>query len=122
MQSGEVDRMSETQKRDKDRRKLSELWQAIEPAKNEEIARTALGLAEHYLIKAENQARQIQNLERRNQPTRGKWVKWFGKQCWGWECSVCGNKPLLKYDSDVKSAFCPFCGARMTEGGEDENR
>ena len=44
----------------------------------------------------------------------GRWVyKGFEK---GWECSVCGSRCLLNYESDFyKSDFCPHCGADMRE-------
>ena len=57
--------MSEAEKRRKDREELHELLRAIEPAKNEDIARRAIELADYYLIKADNQAKQIRNLEAR---------------------------------------------------------
>ena len=100
--------MSEAQKREQARQEITELWQAIEPSKNEEIARRALELADHYLVKAENQAKHIQCLEQRNQRTRGKWevTPIYIK------CSECGECYML-----MPQNFCPNCGAEM--GGED---
>jgi len=45
----------------------------------------------------------------------GKWIK--ERAAFGWamdcvKCSICGFNPTNK------SYFCPFCGARMTEGME----
>ena len=58
--------MSQAEKRMKDREKLLELYNAIEPAKNETIAREAVSIAFYYLHKAENQAKHILDLEARN--------------------------------------------------------
>lgn len=62
--------MSEAEKRKKDRKELDELFKAIEPAKNEDIARRAIALAEYYIVKAENQAKHIRDLEARNDKER----------------------------------------------------
>lgn len=78
--------MSEAEKRRKDRQELYGLLHAIEPAKNEDIARRAISIADYWLIKAENQAKHIQDLEARNskQSTiepeliRCKDCKWWG--------------------------------------------
>lgn len=56
--------------RDADRQKLIELAAEIEPAKNESIAKEALGLAHYYLEKSENQAKYIKQLERVNAEQR----------------------------------------------------
>lgn len=38
----------------------------------------------------------------------------------GFECSNCGSRCLLNYESDFyPSKFCPHCGARMV-GGENK--
>jgi len=86
--------MSEGQKRKTALQEIKELRGAIEPSKNEEIARRALELAEYYLIHAENQAGHIQRLEERNKRMRGKWIDQKGGGC-----------------------CCPNCGAKM-EGTE----
>lgn len=57
--------MSEAEKRRKDREGLHELLKAIEPARNENIARQAIDIAWYWLNKAESQAMQIKNLEAR---------------------------------------------------------
>lgn len=56
--------------RDADRQKLIELAAKIESAKNESIAKEALGLAHYYLEKSENQAKYIKQLERVNAEQR----------------------------------------------------
>ena len=51
-------------------------------------------------------------------PKRGKWVKKNDDNCWWFECSECGSKPLYSrfVDDDVLTQFCPFCGAKMEVG------
>lgn len=121
--------------RDADRQKLIELAAEIEPAKNESIAKEALGLAHYYLEKSENQAKYIKQLERVNaeqrqrlyeakygwsegedaEPVRmkGKWITSHIPESMLWECNQCG------YDCGAHSFnYCPMCGARMSEGEE----
>lgn len=40
---------------------------------------------------------------------------------WWRECSECGSKPLLNMwnREEELSNFCPSCGARMEDGGEE---
>lgn len=49
----------------------------------------------------------------------GMWVyKGFEK---GWECSACGSRCLLNYESDFhKSDFCPHCGADMRKDEKEQ--
>lgn len=57
------------------------------------------------------------------QPKKGKWVKQIDKSinAWWYECSVCGDYPLKDaFGHDCLSQFCPWCGAEMSEGEEDE--
>lgn len=125
--------MSEAEKRRKDRQELEELMKAIEPAKNEDIARRAISIADYWLIKAENQAKHIQDLEARNskQPTieperkRGRWlekkvVHAINDGCiteWqSCKCSECGRydtRPYMYYFDEPN--FCSYCGAEMQE-------
>lgn len=123
--------------RDADRQKLIELAAEIEPAKNESIAKEALGLAHYYLEKSENQAKYIKQLERVNaeqrqrlyeakygwsegedaEPVRmkGKWITSHVPESMLWECNQCG------YDCGAHSFnYCPMCGADMREGEEDD--
>ena len=58
--------MSEAEKRRKDRAELEELLKAVEPARNEAIARRAIEIACYWLNKADNQAKHIIDLEERN--------------------------------------------------------
>ena len=113
--------MSETEKRRKDRQELEELYKGIEPAKNEHIARRAIAIAEYYLTKVENQAKHIRDLEARNskQPTiiprkKGKWIHVDRKKAYDRYCSECHEKCWYIGIGDY--AFCPYCGADMTEG------
>lgn len=57
--------MSQAEKRRKDREELQELLKAIEPARNENIARRAIDIAWYWLNKADNQAKHIIDLEAR---------------------------------------------------------
>lgn len=82
--------MSEVKKREQDRARLSELYAAIEHARNEEIAIEAINIARYWLLKAENQAKQIQNLERRNEREG--------------DCDTCAH-----YDDGWDSGFCDPC-------------
>ena len=79
--------MSEVKKREQDRARLSELYAAIEHARNEEIAIEAINIARYWLLKAENQAKQIQNLERRNERDGDcdtcRWEHGLATQCVG---------------------------------------
>lgn len=122
--------------RDADRQKFIELAAEIEPAKNESIAKEALGIAHYYLEKSENQAKYIKQLERVNaeqrqilyeakygwsegedaEPVRmkGKWITSHVPESMLWECNQCG------YDCGAHSFnYCPMCGARMSEGEEE---
>lgn len=58
--------MSEASKRAAHMAELEAMWYEIQPARNEEIARRAIELARLYIVKADHQAKQIQNLENRN--------------------------------------------------------
>lgn len=98
--------MSTKQKRLKDRQLLLELWDSIEPAKNEEIARKAIDIAHQYLIMAEKQADHISALEKRNRRKQGYWIDTGSGQ----ECSVCGE---VQPGYDNFRNYCANCGARM---------
>ena len=53
------------------------------------------------------------------EPVRhGHWVK-SGYACGEseWTCTICGNKEWRTSTSRLK--FCPFCGAKMDEGGRN---
>lgn len=91
--------MSEAEKRRKDCEELYELLRAIEPAKNEDIARRAIELADYYLIKADNQAKHIQDLEARYRNAS--------------PCDVCRYNPPSSGDGKP----CTLCPAerRVTE-------
>lgn len=116
--------MSEGQKRKTALQEIKELRQAIEPSKNDVIARRALELAEYYLIHAENQAGHIQRLEERNKRMRGRWETiegWDGDEVY--RCSVCGEEYVL-IDGTPKDNgyhFCPHCGADMREEQDESN-
>lgn len=58
--------MSEAARRAAHMAELDALWYEIQPTKNEEIARRAIHIARLYITKAENQAKQLRNLENRN--------------------------------------------------------
>ena len=108
--------MSQKEARDFDRKRIAELILAIEPAKNEHIAREAVDIANKWLIKAENQAAQIENLEKRAQRMRGKWVP-HPEIGWGetWLCSECGEKTTSSIMGTPRYNWCPICGADMRE-------
>lgn len=106
--------MSQKEAREFDRKRIAELILAIEPAKNEHIAREAVDIASKWLIKAENQAAQIENLEKRAQRMRGKWVDRDTIPNYA-KCSVCGFTEEWAYENN----YCPSCGADM-RGGQDE--
>ena len=103
--------MSSKQKRLKDRQLLLEMWDAIEPAKNEEIARKAIDVAHQYLIVAENQANHISALEKRNSRMQGHWIDTGSGQ----ECSVCGE---FQPGYDNHRYYCQNCGAKMIKINE----
>ena len=46
----------------------------------------------------------------------GKWIKKHDNICCWYECSECGNLPLnsIWTHEEVKSNFCPNCGAKMS--------
>ena len=58
----------------------------------------------------------------KNNPTiepqriKGRWVRKESDLSWWYECSECGDSPLFDpYEHEVRSPFCPWCGARMEE-------
>ena len=118
--------MSDAEKRMKDRKELDELFKAIEPAKNENIARRAIALAEYYIVKAENQAKHIRDLEARNARSERKRGRFVGTEFDGyadgnpvfyeWECSEC--RCVFEEDEPTYN-YCPNCGAYMGEKGEE---
>jgi len=55
------------------------------------------------------------------QPERikGKWTRRESDLSWWYECSECGESPLFDpYENEVRTPFCPWCGAEMK--GEEE--
>lgn len=120
--------MSDSEKRRKDRKELHELLRAIEHNKNEDIAKRAISIADYYLLKTENQAKHIQDLEARNYKTRvGRWVLMSDADGYYYCCSECGEELYRKWvfdrefdlspkkESIDRTNFCPECGARMEE-------
>lgn len=108
--------MSQKEARNFDRKRIAELILAIEPAKNEHIAREAVDIASKWLIKAENQAAQIENLEKRAQRTRGEWIPqgWNDTYC---KCSCCD---AVYVTAEIPYSFCPNCGADMRGAANDD--
>ena len=111
--------MSEAEKRRKDREELHDMLRLIEPAKNEDIARRAISIADYYLIKAENQAKHIQDLEARNskqptiEPKKGRWIDYSDE---GFvECPFCHSATNCD-DNKKELHYCFSCGADMREG------
>ena len=51
------------------------------------------------------------------QPQRkGRWLRKESDLSWWYECSECGESPLFDpYENEVRTPFCPWCGARMEE-------
>lgn len=101
--------MSEKEAREFDRKRLVELYNTIDPSRNEHIAREAVTIANKWLTKAENQAVQIKNLENRAQRMRGKWIPqgWNDTYC---KCSCCD---AVYVTAEIPYSFCPNCGADM---------
>lgn len=63
----------------------------------------------------------VEALERQ----QGEWIKQHKHNSYLWyewyECSVCGHKPPNnQFGQEWHSNFCPNCGARMDERGEDD--
>lgn len=96
-------RMSEAEKRRKDRQELHEMFREIEPAKNEDIARRAISIADYYLVKVENQARHIQDLEARYRRAA--------------PCDVCRHNPPSSGDGKP-CCMCPAEKAFWKEGAD----
>lgn len=96
--------------RDADRQKLIELAAEIEPAKNESIAKEALGLAHYYLEKSENQAKYIKQLERVNAEQRQR----LYEAKYGWsegedaESEIIRCKDCCHYPGEHSD--CPMAG------------
>lgn len=93
--------MSEAEKRKKDRKELHELLRAVEHAKNEDIALRAISLADYYLLKTENQAKHIQDLEARYRRAA--------------PCDVCRYYPPSSGDGKL-CCMCPAEKAFWKEG------
>lgn len=71
--------MSSKQERSKDRDELTALLKAIEPNRNEEIARRAVGIAAKWLTKAENQALMLTEYQRKMEgvpDAAQRWTRW----------------------------------------------
>ena len=50
------------------------------------------------------------------QRIKGRWVRKESDLSWWYECSECGESPLFDpYENEVRTPFCPWCGARMEE-------
>ena len=60
-------------------------------------------------------------IEALSQPERikGRWLRKESDLSWWYECSECGESPLFDpYVNEVRTPFCPWCGADM-RGDED---
>lgn len=138
--------MSEKQRRDKDKERLRELYSAIEPARNDDIAREAVAIAHRWLIKAENQSKQINNLEKRykryaekirneNQELvvdgypdgfadgyktermeRNRTDGEWIKQNPNVDTEECSVCGFNILSEELETPFCPWCGAEMKVG------
>lgn len=101
--------MSEADKRKKDRDELDELYKSIEHNRNEDIALRAIKIARYWLVKAENQAAQIKNLENRNKTTASDYLfrDMAGKE---WLCGKCifAERPI--YDMPCRQCYESHCG------------
>lgn len=54
------------------------------------------------------------------EPKRGEWLEWI--DCEGevfWKCSACGQASEASV-AGILYKFCPFCGADMRKGADDE--
>lgn len=50
------------------------------------------------------------------QRIKGRWLRKESDLSWWYECSECGESPLFDpYENEVRTPFCPWCGARMEE-------
>jgi len=56
-----------------------------------------------------------------NEPKTGHWIE---TEYHRWRCSVCREKGMSEWDNinDVRTNFCPNCGARMVEPQESEDK
>ena len=55
------------------------------------------------------------------QRIKGRWIRKESDLSWWYECSECGESPLFDpYEHEVRSPFCPWCGAEMEMRGEQD--
>ena len=53
------------------------------------------------------------------QRIKGRWLRKESDLSWWYECSECGESPLFDpYENEVRTPFCPWCGAEMQDEQE----
>jgi hypothetical protein len=106
-------------------KEAAEAWKALrgktypcDPAKNTTCTKTGC----YYVNGGDCYQTTNPDYKREADPVKhGRWVKQTDENCWWYECSECGDYPLKNaYGHEVLSKYCPNCGARMREDGEDD--
>lgn len=98
--------------------------------KNDLISRTALINAllnrerseyevKNHVLPAEDVVAMIQNAPA-VEPTKGKWLPEGVPDWTGYQCNRCGDHALEIDGVEIRSKFCPNCGAEMETDQEAE--
>lgn len=120
--------MSSKSAREKDYEELEKLMHQIEPAKNEEIARQAVNIAHRWLMKADNQAKQLNALQ--NQLASMRQEKWYEQDAKNILCKDCAYVRIhgdsyrthMYYctQTDCDTKLDGYCFRARRKGEQDE--
>ena len=63
----------------------------------------------------------LEQIEPYDMEETARWKKYVEDGVYWFECSNCGKEPLYtRYNQEILSNYCPYCGALMLEEEDDK--